>query len=338
MIYNFYQKDHLGNICLVSSETAPLHQRTLYYPFGLPIPESLNPERQPYKFGGKEFDEMHGMNASDFSARIYFEDLGRFMTPDPLAEKYYSISPYVYCANNPLRFIDPNGMEIMLPGEKEAQDAYVQMLYTSTGNRYSIVDNKLTFVDVDANFEGTKSQTLINTIQSGINSKDVYTLNLVGANGDDKGVFIDSYVDAKIDVSDLKVFGKASTALQAAAIGHFLYEIQAEAGYNTASPEARDAIFMNAHNPSLGIEGRIYGELVGDGTITTREDTPTGEITNKYQTFIRQFNLNNRFEIRQKVIPKTTTSNEYNGIKFPFPVTTTITVPTGELKSVKKLP
>ena len=53
---------------------------------------------------------MHGLNWYDFHARQYDPIFGRFHTVDPLAEKYYNISPYVYCANNPLKYIDPTGM------------------------------------------------------------------------------------------------------------------------------------------------------------------------------------------------------------------------------------
>jgi len=53
---------------------------------------------------------MNGYDTYDYGARGYYPASGRFMTVDPLAEKYYSISPYVYCAGNPVRFIDPNGM------------------------------------------------------------------------------------------------------------------------------------------------------------------------------------------------------------------------------------
>jgi len=82
--------------------------------------------------------------------------------------------------------------------------------------------------------KGNRSQTLINVIQSGIDAKETYTLSLVGNKKDDKGVFIDSYSDKKIDVSDLKTLGKASTALQGAAIGHFLNEVQVDGDFNTA--------------------------------------------------------------------------------------------------------
>ena len=53
---------------------------------------------------------MNGLDLYDFHARQYDPALGRFTTPDPLSEKYYHISPYAYCANNPINAIDPNGM------------------------------------------------------------------------------------------------------------------------------------------------------------------------------------------------------------------------------------
>lgn len=57
---------------------------------------------------------MHGLNLYDYSVRYYESAIGRFTSVDPMAEKYYSISPYAYCLNNPLKFIDPDGRDIIL--------------------------------------------------------------------------------------------------------------------------------------------------------------------------------------------------------------------------------
>jgi len=55
---------------------------------------------------------MHGYDTYDYGFRGYYPAVGRFTTVDPLAEKYYGISPYVYCAGNPIMFIDPDGRQL----------------------------------------------------------------------------------------------------------------------------------------------------------------------------------------------------------------------------------
>jgi RHS repeat-associated protein len=82
-----------------------------YYPFGMLYGESVGStnNRQPYKYNGKELQTAHGLNLHDYGARHYDAALGRWGAPDPLAEKYYSVSPYAYCSNNPINRIDPDG-------------------------------------------------------------------------------------------------------------------------------------------------------------------------------------------------------------------------------------
>lgn len=66
---------------------------------------------QPYNFGGKELDRMYGCDLYDFGARSYDPAIARFTGMDPLAEKNYYLSPYSYCANNPVNYIDPDGRD-----------------------------------------------------------------------------------------------------------------------------------------------------------------------------------------------------------------------------------
>lgn len=75
-------------------------------------------EKQPYKYNCKELDKMHGLNTYDYGARQYDPILGRWDRMDPLCEKYYHISPYAYCANNPVKYVDPDGKSIWTKGAK----------------------------------------------------------------------------------------------------------------------------------------------------------------------------------------------------------------------------
>ncbi len=119
-VYYFYLTDHLGNNRVVANSSGAMIQKTHYYPFGMAFAESTDQGKQPYKYNGKEFDQMHGLNLYDYSARYMEPALGRFTTIDPLAEKYYSVSPYVYCMNNPLIYTDPSGDSVRVYTETQA--------------------------------------------------------------------------------------------------------------------------------------------------------------------------------------------------------------------------
>jgi cell well associated rhsD protein len=110
LLFRYFNRDHLGNVREVVSEKGEVKQINAYYPFGTPIYAlGTNESQQRYKYNAKEFDELHGLNTYDYSARQYAPLLPMWDRVDPLAEKYYGVSPYAYCANNPVIFVDPDG-------------------------------------------------------------------------------------------------------------------------------------------------------------------------------------------------------------------------------------
>ena len=110
--YHYYLKDHQGTNRVVISQSGTVEETNHYYPFGGAFASTSNV--QPYKYNGKELDSKKGLNWYDYGARHYDAALGRFTTNDRFAEKYYSMSPYQYGANNPVNNIDVNGDTIVV--------------------------------------------------------------------------------------------------------------------------------------------------------------------------------------------------------------------------------
>ena len=110
-VYHYYLQDHLGNNRVVCNASGTIEQVNHYYPFGGLFGESTNGSTQIYKYNGKEFDRINGVDWYDYGARHMSPDIGRFTSIDPMAEKYYNTSPYAYCGNNPVNLIDPEGMD-----------------------------------------------------------------------------------------------------------------------------------------------------------------------------------------------------------------------------------
>ena len=107
--YHYFTQDHLGNNRAVVNQDGTVEQRVHYYPFGAVYAHVSTDALQRYKYNGKELDRMYGLNQYDYGARNYDPLLCRFTTVDPLAEKYYGVSPYTYCLNNPVNAIDTDG-------------------------------------------------------------------------------------------------------------------------------------------------------------------------------------------------------------------------------------
>ena len=107
-----YITDHLGSTRVVLNNAGSVLERYDYYPYGEKIDISVaNTGNTDYLYTGKESQNaLFGINWYDSAARFQTTD-GIFTSIDPLAEKYYHISPYAYCAGNPVRFADYDGAE-----------------------------------------------------------------------------------------------------------------------------------------------------------------------------------------------------------------------------------
>ena len=133
----FYTQDHLGNIRQVtkaSGSKGTVIQTMNYYPFGAQFCDgsASNSDVQSHKYNGKEFDKMHGLNTYDYGARQYNPVTGRWDRVDPLCEEDRGVSPYVYCADNPIKYIDLDGRKKhnwIDVGDSSHKNASTQMRY-----------------------------------------------------------------------------------------------------------------------------------------------------------------------------------------------------------------
>ncbi|PZU17221.1 MAG: hypothetical protein DI589_26350, partial [Shinella sp.] len=205
--YVFNHEDHLGNIRMsyaMDKEKGKIYimEENHYYPFGLKHEkynsdkyeyveiskedggyligiEPLGPQQRrsyQYKYNGKELQDELGLNMYDYGARNYDPAIGRWMNIDPLAEIYRRWSPYTYAVNNPMRFVDPDGMgvdDVIIRGSlaEKAKD----MLQSSVDNLTLNMDSQGKLSATQTNVGPlTEADT---TLQDAINSNEM-TVNI----------------------------------------------------------------------------------------------------------------------------------------------------------------
>ena len=151
LTFKYFNKDHLGNIREVIGEDGGVEQVTDYYPFGLPIGDlGRNGGLQRFKYNGKEFDEMHGLNTYDYGARQYNPVLARWDRMDPLCGLFQNVSAFAYCHDNPVNFIDFKGL---FDSQDEAI-GYAYHHYTGLSNVHYAFDKDEWFVSFGENGMG----------------------------------------------------------------------------------------------------------------------------------------------------------------------------------------
>ena len=109
---SYYLADHLGSTRSLIDEAGNVTAAYDYWPYGKMLASS-GAESTHFRFTGHERDAESRLDY--MLERSYAYETGRFLRPDPMQDEYPGISPYVYAANNPLKYVDPDGRLFFVP-------------------------------------------------------------------------------------------------------------------------------------------------------------------------------------------------------------------------------
>ena len=292
---NYHLTDQVGSVRAVVNSGGEVQQQSDYYAFGLRHASTdfaTNDNR--YQLTGKESQKDFGFNYLDFHARQYDPTGIQFTSQDPLQDEYTSIGSYNYCANNPIRFVDPDGRKIDDSQLSEEQR-----------KQYS------------AKIAEQKDSKLFNAVYSILeNSKEVYTIAFGQTELDSEGKPVGGQFEANKSGGGNIIFLKGnaidSSTLQEELFHAFQHDnkkgyAQGEFNFEFEAKVSVTAMSANGGSGWTGIAGaEEYGNQIGygelgmttHGAINLSPDVVKSDnfITNykKAANAYQSFNINNK--------------------------------------------
>ena len=270
----FHLTDHLGSVRVVVGADGEVAERNNYYPFGLrwnDAEQRVTDNR--YRYNGKEDQSFAGIPYSDYGARMYDPSLVVWHGMDPLAANYYSISPYVFCADNPIHYVDDDGRKLNPSSAKLKPHLKRVMSTTKTGQRQfnKMVNNQSDITINYVNGYHPDGRTIYGETAIKSHFKDPKTGEIVGGR-----VIITLYVQAINDrAKELKIDASES---EAATLAEEAEHTEAE-NIKLADRETKEEKKEQEENPDS--DGLKYEEKESERLAHQQRDELLREILNE---------------------------------------------------------
>ncbi len=249
----YYHPDHLGSGTWITYTDGSAIQHLHYLPFGEEqIDQRLTGFNSRYTFSAKEKDVETGY--SYFGARYYTSDLSIWLSVDPMSDKYPSLTPYNYCANNPVILVDPDGEDVWIPNEEDA--AFINRFTDPKSPEYS--------------------KDFSDKYQKLVEGKKIYKFESWEGNADSEGLFTENS-DECISLINFKKTADEDPTIGGGA-GRTLFEevfhaVEAEAdpGHAGSVEEEAEAHKFSALAPGTSLDNTITKGTTVQGRILNAE-------------------------------------------------------------------
>jgi len=259
---------------------------------------------------------MNGLNEYDYGARWQDPTIGRWPTVDPLAEKYYSISPYAYCGGNPVNAIDPDGRDFTINIQRDENNKIIGLTFTATVYINGDGASKERATELNSLAKETFKSQESNGVNIGFNVNYVYDPNVdIGDVGKD-GKNLLTYTNDKVDNSDMgnRKDSNAKNEIKGSAYYHgdiYNSKGKSRSNYDVMHETMHFFGFDDRYNARTGVSNTGYeNDIMGK---EGKYDLSPNHYSNMYEFSIKQPEIQQDRYLKQiyKWLPPSTVRNKY---------------------------